>query len=842
MKVNMWEQTLNEMSELLNLHKDDTEPATRGILGILKSSIELAHLADEPKEFLKNVKPYLDILIPDSDEGLLESIFNEYPEEIKDRQWITEYPDDMNNDFPKPLFLWGLAKIIPISSNQVRSWAYIDKSVEYLKIDHEFLSNFSGWLTGAADQDTTESVKRFLDIYSKTNSTCFKLVEILKSNAGEENLNTDFISIREKVQNKLDKIKTCLAFFNLEDSVSLKKIEDYLANDSFRLAVLGEFKRGKSTLINAIVDTPGLMPADFLPCTSALTEIKYGDKTLYKVNNDGPFGSFIPSDIGEFHKKAAAAAELKTIQAEAERQAEQVPRWRVDIPSPFLKGSFISIIDSPGIGEDYARDRISRAEAERADAAIIVFNADQPVSLQELELIEKMRSKASHLIIAINRVDNVPESQWKRLKGHVVDRISSVTDGIPKENIVLISALKAEEAIKQNFTSDDPWLIRINNMKDIIQNHLIKKAGPIKQGMLKDKVINFVKSCQGQIYGHCRLKENGFKRLQELEKNKENAKKSYDRAQLAIEIGVKKLENSEDEKNQFIKFFESKLPEILESTKEKEANWTSQYSLFKPRKHVEEVAKKAQKDLLIEVENMIKEEGGPKIAKLVEQKYEETENKLSALKEYLKQTTGVDGATQLKEIKKQVFIDTFGDIDFGMTGGIVGRLALAGALSAVFGYAIADIVLYYLLSIIAGFLNPLLIVAALILALLAATSIGKAWAKAKVREKVFSKIKEGLESDKNKKKINEALGKAIADIFNSMAKAFKDNANGVLWEANFQQNKREEEMENFIASQGGTPESIEKELSEIKMNADKAEQALSELKICVERDTNTDVV
>ena len=519
MKESMWEQTLNEMADQLSLHLADMEPADKGMLGLLKASIELAHLADDPKEFLKNIKPSLDILIPKSDEGLLQERFKQYPEKVQDPKWIAEYPDDLNNDFPKLLFVWGLANIIPNGSNQPKSWAYIDKISKYLDIEHDFLSNFHGWITGSADQETIENVKFYLDPFSKKNKTCSKFVETLKPKAGAENLNVDFISTREEVQNKLDEVNTYLVPFNLKDSVSLKNLKTYFANDSFRLAVLGEFKRGKSTLINAIIGVPGLMPAATLPCTSALTEIRYGDNSLYEVNNDGPFGSFKPSKKEEFQDKAGAAAKSRTAKADAEKEAEKVPRWRVHIPSPFLKGAFVSLIDSPGIGEDHARNRTSQSEAERADAAIIVFSADQLASTDELDLIEMMKSKASNLIIAINRADIVPESEWNELKSHAVERISDVTGRISEEKIVLISALKAEEAIK-NVTSGDPWLARLNDMKEIIQNHLIKNAGPIKWKVLKGKVDAFVNECQEKIDGDCRLKEKDFKEIQGLEKNK----------------------------------------------------------------------------------------------------------------------------------------------------------------------------------------------------------------------------------------------------------------------------------------------------------------------------------
>ena len=432
------------------------------------------------------------------------------------------------------------------------------------------------------------------------------------------------------------------------------------------------------------------------------------------------------------------------------------------IPSSFLQNYSVSLIDSPGIGEDYARNRISQTEAERADAAIIVLNTDQLASIQERELIENMKSKASNLIVAINKADNVPESQWDNLKNHAFERIRTVTESIPRENIVLISALKAEEAIK-NSISDDPWLLRLENFKNIIQNHLMKNAGPIKCKMLKGKVDDFVQECQEIIDGHCQIKEKDLKKLQELEKNKKDADESYQQANLDIETGKKILKDSKTAEKTFIECFWENLPKILEKTQEKKPEWTSEHSLLKPKKHVEEVAEKARKALLVNFENWVREEGSPFMARLVDQRYQEAENKLTALKEYLKDTTGVDGVTQIKAIKKQVFIDTFGDIDFEMDGRIGVGLAVTGVVSVVVGYAVADILLYYLFGLISGFLNPFLIAGAVVVAI-AGFFMGHEVIEKLVKDKVFSKIKEELESAKNRKKIEDGLKDAISSI------------------------------------------------------------------------------
>ena len=66
----------------------------------------------------------------------------------------------------------------------------------------------------------------------------------------------------------------------------LSKLIDHLITrietDSFSIAVVGEFKRGKSTFINAILGEE-ILPADVLPTTATLNRVTYGSKPLVKI-------------------------------------------------------------------------------------------------------------------------------------------------------------------------------------------------------------------------------------------------------------------------------------------------------------------------------------------------------------------------------------------------------------------------------------------------------------------------------------------------------------------------------------------------------------------------------
>jgi hypothetical protein len=75
-----------------------------------------------------------------------------------------------------------------------------------------------------------------------------------------------------------------------------QKLMTKLAEDRFTLAVVGQFKRGKSSLMNAIIGRE-LLPAGVLPVTSAITILKYGPVEKLTIQRDGAiFPEHPPAD------------------------------------------------------------------------------------------------------------------------------------------------------------------------------------------------------------------------------------------------------------------------------------------------------------------------------------------------------------------------------------------------------------------------------------------------------------------------------------------------------------------------------------------------------------------
>src|SRR6266498_2975281 len=112
-----------------------------------------------------------------------------------------------------------------------------------------------------------------------------------------------------------------------------------LAEDRFTLAVLGQFKRGKSSLMNAIIGQE-LLPTGVLPLTSAITVLKYGPTERLLVNHNY---SILPAEL-----PVSTLSDYVTEKGNPGNQ-KKVKTATLELPLPFLRYG-IEFVDTPGVG------------------------------------------------------------------------------------------------------------------------------------------------------------------------------------------------------------------------------------------------------------------------------------------------------------------------------------------------------------------------------------------------------------------------------------------------------------------------------------------------------------
>jgi GTP-binding protein EngB required for normal cell division len=170
--------------------------------------------------------------------------------------------------------------------------------------------------------------------------------------------------------------------------------EAKLAAEVFDLAVMGEFKRGKSTLVNALIGADVLTTA-VVPLTSVVTAVRWGTEVEATVRFlDGRREPIAVEEIPAYTTERGNPSNAKGV-AEVE----------VAYPAALLRAG-VRLIDTPGVGSVYeANTAVTVDFLPRADAVLFVLGADQPASQGELDFLGRIRGHVEKLFVVLNKVD-----------------------------------------------------------------------------------------------------------------------------------------------------------------------------------------------------------------------------------------------------------------------------------------------------------------------------------------------------------------------------------------------------------------------------------------------------
>ncbi|HUJ11887.1 MAG TPA: dynamin family protein [Verrucomicrobiae bacterium] len=186
------------------------------------------------------------------------------------------------------------------------------------------------------------------------------------------------------------------------DRDRLDALQERLREERCHLAVLGQFKRGKSTLINALLGAP-VLPAAVVPLTSIPTFLHGGEQLTARVvfETNKPNERFAGPDadaLVEFLEK------FVTEEANPHNRLG-VQQVEVTYPATVLRQG-LALIDTPGIGSTFRHNTEATLNfLPQCDAALFVVSADPPVTEVEIEFLKHVRSKLARVFFILNKVD-----------------------------------------------------------------------------------------------------------------------------------------------------------------------------------------------------------------------------------------------------------------------------------------------------------------------------------------------------------------------------------------------------------------------------------------------------
>jgi GTPase Era involved in 16S rRNA processing len=188
----------------------------------------------------------------------------------------------------------------------------------------------------------------------------------------------------------------------------IKMVETFLQDIRKRetnILVCGEFKRGKSSFINAFLEQ-NLCPVDTDIATAAVSVIRYGEKVK------------IIRQYGDFsHLESEELYSLADIERYAKGKAEDIDNTvllEIEVPNEKLKSGIV-LMDTPGIGGlDPRHAFLTNYYMPRADITLFVTDKDAPMSAPEIQFFEKnIASYSRQCAVLINKAD-LFESEEKK--------------------------------------------------------------------------------------------------------------------------------------------------------------------------------------------------------------------------------------------------------------------------------------------------------------------------------------------------------------------------------------------------------------------------------------------
>lgn len=250
-------------------------------------------------------------------------------------------------------------------------------------------------------------------------------------------------------------------------------IANRLRNDKLKILVAGQFKQGKSTLINALLGEE-VLPAYSTPCTAVITEIAYGERKKAVISfkeeimglpkgispktvaHIGSKRKNIPDLVIESDDMGDELDEYLVIPDEEDKeQRESVAEspyscCRLTWPLELCKNE-VEIIDSPGLNEATARDETTYKYVPEADMILHVLSALQLFGKPDQDFLQKLESMgAPSTIFLVNRFDQLNSAKEQdRVRARAMKELPDYTE-YDANGIFFVSSYKALNAREEN--------------------------------------------------------------------------------------------------------------------------------------------------------------------------------------------------------------------------------------------------------------------------------------------------------------------------------------------------------------------------------------------------------
>lgn len=246
-----------------------------------------------------------------------------------------------------------------------------------------------------------------------------------------------------------------------------------LQDNEVTIAVIGQFKRGKTTLVNSILGKK-LLPTGIVPITAAVTRIEYGKESSKVYFKNGLSRETAISELQDYISEQKNRDNEKGV-AEVELHTE----------SDFLKDGMI-LVDTPGVGSVHESNSRSAYDfARESDGVIFMLSVDSPVNQIEIDFLRSVKKYAGKFYFTVNKTDTIGRDDLREYLEYCTSLISDIM-GCDEKEVRIIPISAKEET-------------NIDVLADTIRNDLLTQAPEIMKQSVTLKLLDILKNTRVQI-------------------------------------------------------------------------------------------------------------------------------------------------------------------------------------------------------------------------------------------------------------------------------------------------------------------------------------------------------
>ncbi len=218
------------------------------------------------------------------------------------------------------------------------------------------------------------------------------------SKAGIANIRADLLGVLATIEN------VALLQEAQEARRGISLLKDKAEQNRFCLTVVGQFKRGKTSFLNALLGAD-VLPVAILPLTSVVTILRYGERPRAEVVFRS--GSRTAIDLCDLVQYVTEKGNSKNTKG--------VSYVEVAYPSEYLRGG-VTLVDTPGIGSVYTHNtQVTYDFLPQVDAAIFVTSPEPPITNAEIDFLADLAARVRKVFIILNKTDLLDDDQLREV-------------------------------------------------------------------------------------------------------------------------------------------------------------------------------------------------------------------------------------------------------------------------------------------------------------------------------------------------------------------------------------------------------------------------------------------